>query len=70
MSGFFIAVLLAATYSPGRRTLLRILLKKSVKQILVAKLILIGDVLDDSALHQSVSVDHCFTTVRSKADFD
>lgn len=70
MTDFFIAFLLVVAYSAGRRTLLRTLLKKSVKQILVPKLILIGDVLDDSALHQSVSIDHSFTTVRSKADFN
>ena len=70
MTDFFIAFLLAVAYSAGRRTLLRTLLKKSVKQILIPKLVLIGDVLDDPALHQSVAIDHSFTAVRSKADFN
>lgn len=70
MTNFFIAFLLGVAYSTGKRTLVRTLLKKSVKQIFIPKLIFIGDVLDDSPLHQSVSIDHSFTTVRSKADFD
>lgn len=70
MADFFIAFLLGAAYSHSWRTLFRTLLKKSVKQILIPELILIGDVLDDSPLHQSVSVDHSLTTVRGKAHFN
>lgn len=51
MATFLIAYLLGVAYSNSRRTLLRTLLKKSVKQILVPKFIFIGDVLDDSSLH-------------------
>lgn len=65
MTNFFIAFFWGVAYSAGRRTPFRTLLKKSVKQILVPKLIFIGDVLDDSPLHQSVSIDHSFATVRS-----
>lgn len=69
MASFFVTFLLRVAYSNRRRTLFRALLKESVKQILVPKFIFIGDVLDDSPLHQSVPIDHSFTTVRGKADF-
>lgn len=54
----------------SRRILLRTLLKKSVKQVLIPKFVVIGDVLDDSPLHQSVSIYHSFATVRGKANFN
>lgn len=54
----------------SRRTLFRALLKKSVKQVLIPKFIVIGDVLDDSSLHQSVSIYNSFTTVRGEANFN
>lgn len=70
MADFFIAFLLRGAYGHSRRTLFRTLLKKSVKQILIPELVFIGDVLDDSALHQSVSIDHSLTAVRGKAHFN
>lgn len=69
MANFFIAFLLGVAHSSGR-TLFRALLKESVKQILVPEFIIVGDMLDDSPLHQPVSVDDSFTTVRGKAHFN
>lgn len=70
MLNFFISFLLGSVCISGRRTVFRTLLKKSVKQVLIPKFIFIGDMLDHSPLHQSVSIYHSFTTVRGKANFN
>lgn len=70
MANFLIAFLVGVAYSHRGRTRFRTPLKKSVEQVLVPELIFVGDVLDDAPLHQSVSVDDSFATVRRKADFD
>lgn len=70
MLDLFISFLWGSAGISGRRTLFRTLVKKSVKQVLIPKLILVGYVLDDSPLHQSVSVYHSFSAVGGKADFN
>lgn len=70
MLDLFISFLWGSVGINSRRTLFRTLLKKSVKQVLIPKFILIGYVLDDSSLHQSVSIYHSFPTVGGKADFN
>ena len=70
MLKFFVSFLLGNVCINSRRTLFRTLLKKSVKQVLIPKFIIVGDVLDDSPLHQFISVYHSFTTVGGKANFN
>ena len=70
MLNFFLSFLLGNVCINSGRTLFRTLLKKSIKQVLIPKFIFIGDMLDDSPLHQSISIYHSFTTVRSKANFN
>lgn len=70
MADFFVGLLVGVASRDSSRTLFRAPLKKSIEQILIPKLVLVGDVLDDPPLHQSLSVDDGFPTVRSEADFN
>ena len=70
MLNFFVSFLLGNVRINSGRTLFRTLLKKSIKQVLIPKFIFIGDMLDDSPLHQSISVYHSFPTVRGEANFN
>lgn len=70
MLNLFISFLWGSVCINSRRTLFRTLLKKSIKQVLVPKFILVSNMLDDSPLHQSISIYHSFTAVGGKADFN